>query len=259
MAHMPSLFVSHGAPTFALEPGRAGALLGELGRSLPRPTAIAVFSPHWTTRDVAVTLSARPETIHDFGGFGPELEALAYPAPGAPEIARRAADLLAGAGWAVSTHPIRGLDHGTWVPLMHMYPQADVPVFQVSMPAALDPAGAVRLGRALAPLADEGVLIMGSGSLTHNLHEFRMNAQGDSAYAVDFAAWARKAVQAHDEAALVDYLRSAPDARRAHPTPDHYLPLPFALGTAQPGSPVRVLEGDMRYGMLSMDSYVFGL
>jgi 4,5-DOPA dioxygenase extradiol len=258
MTRLPSVFVSHGAPTFALEPGRAGELLRELGDRLPKPRAVLVLSPHWVTRGVSVTAAETMPTIHDFGGFGPELEALQYPAQGAPDVARRAADLLSQAGWPVSMNTSRGLDHGAWVPLMHMFPDAQVPVVQVSMPAALDPAGAVRLGRALAPLAEEGVLIVGSGSLTHNLYEFRMQATEDAAYAQAFAGWARRSVQSHDEQALVDYLRVAPDARRAHPTPDHYLPLPFAFGAAAPGEPVMVLDGGMRYGMLSMESYVFG-
>jgi 4,5-DOPA dioxygenase extradiol len=258
MSRLPSLFVSHGAPTFALEPGRAGELLRAFGERLPRPRAVLVVSPHWVTRGVSVTGAARLPTIHDFGGFGPELEALQYPAAGAPDIARRAAELLSQAGWPVTVNDNRGLDHGAWVPLMHMFPKADVPVVQVSMPATLDPAGAVRLGRALAPLADEGVLIVGSGSLTHNLYEFRMQATEEAAYATAFVNWARRSVQSHDETALVEYLQRAPDARRAHPTPDHYLPLPFAFGAAEAGAPVTVLEGGMRYGMLSMESYSFG-
>ena len=258
MTRLPSVFVSHGAPTFALEPGRAGEELGRLGRSLPRPKAVVVLSPHWVTRDVSVTSSTQPRTIHDFGGFGAELEALQYPAPGEPSVAQRALLLLAAGGWTVSAHSSRGLDHGAWVPLMHMFPAADVPVVQVSMPSTLDPASAVRMGRALAPLADEGVLLVGSGSLTHNLYEFRMDQTEDLAYAAEFAAWARQAVRTHDETALVDFLKRAPSAQRAHPTPDHYLPLPFAYGAAAPGSEVAILEGGIRYGVLSMDSYVFG-
>jgi 4,5-DOPA dioxygenase extradiol len=258
MTRLPSVFVSHGAPTFALEPGRAGELLRELGERLPRPRAVLVLSPHWITRGVSVSAAETLPTIHDFGGFGPELEAIEYPAVGAPAVARRAAELLAHAGWPVNVDTRRGLDHGAGVPLLHMFPAADVPVVQVSMPSDLDPAGAVRLGRALAPLADEGVLIVGSGSLTHNLYEFRMHATQDAAYASAFERWARRAVQGHDEQALVGYLQQAPEARRAHPTPDHYLPLPFAFGAAAAGAPVEVLEGGMRYGMLSMESYVFG-
>lgn len=256
---MPTLFVSHGAPTFATQPAQAGPLLNELGRQLPRPKAVLVLSPHWITPTVRVSFSPAPDTIHDFGGFPAELYAIQYPAPGAPAVAQRALDLLQAAGWTASAAPHQGMDHGAWVPVRHLFPHADVPVLQVSMPRDLDPAGAVRLGRALAPLADEGVLIVGSGSITHNLYEFRMDigAEG-AAYASEFVDWARATVQRHDEAGLVNYLSVAPHARRAHPTPDHYLPLPFAFGAAAPDASVRVLDGGMTYGVLAMDAYLFG-
>ncbi|MBE7940462.1 MULTISPECIES: class III extradiol ring-cleavage dioxygenase [Ramlibacter] len=259
MNRLPSLFVSHGAPTFAIEPAQAGPLLTRLGQQLPRPRAVLVLSPHWVTRGVRVAATAHPETIHDFGGFPAELYRIQYPAPGAPEVARRAVALLQAAGWPAAEDPQRGLDHGAWVPVRHLFPDASVPVLQVSMPHDLDPAGAVRLGRALAPLAAEGVLILGSGSITHNLYEFRQQVEAPgAAYAQAFVDWARGAVTRHDEAALVDYLRVAPHGQRAHPTPDHYLPLPFAFGAAQADAPVRVIDGGMTYGTLAMDAYVFG-
>ena len=259
MTRMPSLFISHGAPTFAIEPAQAGPLLNRLGRELPTPRAIVVLSPHWITPNVRVATTAAPETIHDFGGFPAELYSIRYPAPGSPEVAARALELLNDAGWNATADERHGLDHGAWVPVRHLYPDADVPVLQVSMPRDLDAAGAVRLGRALAPLADEGVLLLGSGSITHNLYEFRHEVDAASAsYATEFVDWARSAVQGHDEAALVDYLAVAPHAQRAHPTPDHYLPLPFAFGAAAPGAPVRVLDGGMTYGVIAMDAYQFG-
>ena len=259
MTRMPSLFVSHGAPTFAIEPAQAGPLLRQLGRDLPRPKAVLVLSPHWMTPNVRVSTVSAPETIHDFGGFPDELYSIQYPAPGAPDVAARALELLKAAGIDATADERRGLDHGAWVPVRHIYPDANVPVLQVSMPRDLDAAGAVRLGRALAPLADEGVLILGSGSITHNLDEFRQDVGAAAAsYASEFAEWARGAVRAHDEAGLVNYLSAAPHARRAHPTSDHYLPLPFAFGAARPGAPVRVIDGGMTYGVLAMDAYVFG-
>ncbi|WP_427912548.1 dioxygenase family protein [Ramlibacter sp. MMS24-I3-19] len=258
MARLPVLFVSHGSPMFAVEPDQAGPELNRLGRTLPRPRAVLVLSPHWMTPGVRVTTSSAPETIHDFGGFPPELYRIQYPAPGAPDVAQRALDLLQAAGWQAAADPQRGLDHGAWVPVRHLYPQADVPVVQVSMPRDLDAAGAVRLGRALAPLADEGVLIVGSGSITHNLFEVFRAPGADGAYAEQFVDWARKAVTQHDEQALVDYLRSAPHARRAHPTAEHYLPLPFAFGASSPDAPVHVIDGGMTHGVLAMDAYVFG-
>lgn len=259
MNRMPSLFVSHGAPTFAIEPAMAGPLLRQLGSELPRPKAVLVFSPHWITRGVRVSSTARPETVHDFGGFPAELYRIQYPAPGSPAVAARALELLNDAGWNAAADERRGLDHGAWVPVRHIFPDADVPVLQVSMPHDLDAAGAVRLGRALAPLADEGVLIVGSGSITHNLYEFRQDiGAAGAAYAGEFVDWARSTLRRHDEAGLVNYLSAAPHAQRAHPTPDHYLPLPFAFGAAAPDAPVRVLDGGMTYGVLAMDAYLFG-
>jgi 4,5-DOPA dioxygenase extradiol len=259
MTRMPSLFISHGAPTFAVEPGQAGPLLRELGGQLPRPKAVLVLSPHWVTPNVRVTTTTAPETIHDFGGFPAELYRIQYPAPGSPDVAARALALLNEGGWTASAEPQRGLDHGAWVPVRHLFPDANVPVLQVSMPRDLDPAGAVRLGRTLAPLADEGVLIVGSGSITHNLYEFRQEiGAAGAAYANEFVEWARGAVRGHDEQALVNYLQSAPHAQRAHPTPDHYLPLPFAMGAGDSTAPVQVLDGGMTYGVIAMDSYVFG-
>lgn len=259
MTPLPSLFISHGAPTFAIEAGRSGPLLNALGRALPRPRAVLVLSPHWMTPGVRVGATARPETIHDFSGFPAELDAIRYPAPGSPGVAARALELLAAGGWNPAADSQRGLDHGAWVPVRHLFPDADVPVLQVSMPRDLDAAGALRLGRTLAPLAGEGVLLIGSGSITHNLYEFRGEIGAPAAaYASEFVDWARQTLRAGDESALVDYLRTAPHAQRAHPTSEHYLPLPFAVGAAPPGAPVQVLDGGMTYGIIAMDTYRFG-
>ncbi len=259
MNRMPSLFVSHGAPTFAIEPGQAGPQLQALGARLPRPRALLVMSPHWMTPQVQVSTSAAPETIHDFGGFPRELYAIQYPAPGSPEVAHRALALLQADGWTAVEAPHQGLDHGAWVPVRHLFPAADVPVLQVSMPRGLDAAGAVRLGRALAPLSEEGVLIIGSGSITHNLYEVKWEPGPEpEAYAAEFTAWARQAVQRRDEPGLVNYLSVAPHARRAHPTPDHYLPLPFAFGASAPDAVTQVIDGGTTHGVLAMDAYLFG-
>ena len=155
----PVLFISHGAPTFALEPGVLGARLQEIGASLGALRAVVVVSPHWQTRDLRVAITALPQTIHDFGGFDPKLYTLAYPAPGAPEVAQDTIRLLADAGLPAAGDAQWGLDHGTWVPMMHMLPDAHVPVFQVSVPYDLSTQGALELGRALAPLRDQGVVI----------------------------------------------------------------------------------------------------
>lgn len=172
MVRLPSLFISRRAPTFALEPGLAGPRLTALGRVLPWPEAVLVVSPHWMTPTPRVSTAQQPETIHDFGGFDPALYQLGYPAPGHAALAQRTVQHLRQAGWAPQSDDTRGLDHGAWVPLMHLFPQADVPVFQVSLPLSLDADSAWAFGQALAPLSMEGVLIVGSGSLTHGLYEF---------------------------------------------------------------------------------------
>ena len=260
MTRMPTVFVSHGAPTFALEPGRAGPLLADLGRRLGKPRAILVLSPHWMTRELTLGLAPRPKTIHDFGGFAEELYELDYPAPGAPDVAHEAAELLKAAGESVSLDPQRGLDHGAWVPLRYMYAQADVPVVPLSMPAKLDTRRAWQLGQALAPLADDGILILGSGGLTHNLLEFQTQQDsGDSAYAQEFVHWARAVLRGNNRSALLDYKSLAPHALRAHPTPEHYLPLPFAAAAAGGREALEILDGGILYGMLSMEAYVFGM
>jgi 4,5-DOPA dioxygenase extradiol len=254
----PSLFISHGAPTFAIEPGLAGAQLRALGRALGKPKAVVIVSPHWMTRGVEVGAAPRPETIHDFGGFPRALYALQYPAPGAPELASHVQQLLRSSGIAAKLEPQRGLDHGAWVPLMHLYPEADVPVVQVSLPLVTDAAGAFALGRALAPLAAEGVLVVGSGSLTHNLYEFRVGDAAEAPYAREFSAWIRQAVESGDVQRLQQALELAPHAERAHPTTEHFLPLLVAAGAATQATPATVLDGGIRHGVLAMESYVFG-
>jgi len=258
---IPALFVSHGAPTFALEPGQAGPLLHAIGErvlALPGLRAILVISPHWRTRGLYVGASAWPETIHDFGGFPAPLYALQYPASGSPEIAREVEVLLGQSGLPVQSVADQGLDHGAWVPLLHMLPDAPLPVLQLSLPIELRPVDALRLGRALAPLRDQGVLILGSGGLTHNLYEFRQSeAERPEGYIHEFVQWARRAAIAHDEAALVNF-RSAPHSLRAHPSDEHYLPLLVAAGASSALDPVEVIEGGVTYGVLSMEGFIFG-
>jgi 4,5-DOPA dioxygenase extradiol len=259
MTQAPVFFISHGAPTFALEPGLLGPQLQKLGAQLRNVKAVLVVSPHWQTRDVKVTTTPKPDTVHDFGGFPAELYTLQYPAPGQPELANAAAQLLAAAGFATSQDAQRGLDHGAWVPLYHLLPKAEVPVFQVSMPVSLTTAQALEMGRALAPLRAQGVLIVASGSMTHNLYEIRQPDAQPEAYAREFAAWVRTAVLAHAAQPLVHYRAEAPHAARAHPTQEHFLPLLVALGAQQEGDAVQVLDGGITHGVLSMESYVWGL
>lgn len=260
MSHLPSLFVSHGSPTFAIDPGIAGPALSALGQRLPRPKAVLVVSPHWMTREARVATSVLPPTIHDFGGFPPALYQLTYPAPGHPALAARALEVLRAAGWAAEADGERGLDHGAWVPMMYLFPQADVPVFQVSLPAGLDGERAYAYGQALAPLADQGMLIVGSGSLTHNLYEVRFDdpqSEGE-AYATEFAAWIRQTVEAPDHERLKQTMVLAPHAQRAHPTPEHLWPLMVAAGAAGAEVPAVHIAGGMTHGVLSMDAFLFG-
>jgi len=262
MSRLPTLFVSHGAPTFAIDPGVAGPQLTALGQSLPRPEAVLMVSPHWMTPVPLVGTTAQPSTIHDFGGFDAALYHLRYPAPGHVELAQRTLTQLTHAGWPAQADGRRGLDHGAWVPLLHLFPKADIPVFQVSLPSRLDAQGAWAFGRALAPMADEGVLIIGSGSLTHNLYEFRAAHGADDAYVTVFASWVREAVERGDHARLLRTLDDAPHAQRAHPTAEHFWPLLVAAGAADTGHgmlPGTVIDGGVAHGMLAMDTYVFGL
>ena len=259
MERLPSLFISHGAPTYALEPGLAGAQLNALGGALPKPKAVLIVSPHWMTREAEVSGSAQPRTIHDFGGFDPALYDMSYPVQGEPALAARVAAQLQAAGWPASVNPTRGLDHGAWVPLMHLYPQHDIPVIQVSMPARMNAQSAFDFGRALASLGQEGVLVIGSGSLTHNLYEFRQGDEVSAGYAQEFTSWIREAVEAGDVARLLRSLDEAPHVARAHPTAEHFLPLLFALGAASSPLPATVLAGGIVHGVLSMESYVFGM
>ena len=255
----PVLFISHGAPTFALEPGVLGARLREIGASLGALRGVAIVSPHWQTRNLRVSTNVQPETIHDFGGFDPRLYTLTYPAPGDPDSARTTLRLLADAGIPALGDDKWGLDHGAWVPMMHMLPDARVPVFQISVPYDLSTQDAITLGRALAPLRDQGIAILGSGSMTHNLSEFRGATNTDAPYVSEFTDWIRAAVLRRDLPALVDYRRQAPHAVRAHPTEEHFLPLHIAIGASDDGEAATVLEGQTTYGIINMESYGWGL
>lgn len=258
---LPTLFISHGAPTFALEPGLLGPQLAALGRGLPRPRAVLVMSPHWMTRGVAVLANARPSTMHDFGGFPQSLHALEYDAPGAPDVALEVTAMLGRHGMEATSEPLRGRDHGAWVPLLHLYPAADIPAIQVSQPAIPSPLALLELGQALAPLRERGVLVVASGSLTHNLDDVRGDAaeRAEPAYARSFADWMWSRIEEGDLGALLDYRKRAPYAARAHPTDEHLLPLFFAIGAAGADwALTRRLVGGLTYGVLAMDSFVFG-
>jgi 4,5-DOPA dioxygenase extradiol len=252
-----SVFVSHGSPMHALEPGAAGEAWRSLAKRLPRPKAILIASAHWETNLPMLTGSAKPETIHDFYNFPEPLYRLRYPAPGAPEVAKRAQALLKEAGFTAGIDGCRGLDHGAWSPLLYMYPQADVPVVQISVQPALGPRHHVELGKALRALTQENVLIIGSGHMTHNLRDWARGQGAPAPYAREFQQWVKQALEARDVESLVDYRSRSPHGVRAHPTDEHFLPLFFALGAAgEAAKPQRVYDA-IDSGVLAMDAYVF--
>jgi len=259
MPTLPSLYVSHGSPMTALTPGATGVRLAELARSLPRPRAIVLASAHWLAHAPRVGAAARPETIHDFYGFPPALYQLRYPAPGAPALAAQVHGLLDAAGLSPTLDAARGLDHGAWVPLRLLYPEADIPVVPLSIQPEASPAQQYAIGRALAPLRHEGVLVIGSGSLTHNLHDLQAGyGEGHEApYVRPFADWIERKLRDGDTAALLDYRRQAPFARHAHPTDEHLLPLFVALGAAGDGAHAQRIDAGIDLGFLAMDIYRF--
>jgi 4,5-DOPA dioxygenase extradiol len=260
----PVLFVSHGAPNLVLHRTPAHDFLGRLAADLPRPDAIVVISAHFMTHEPAVTLDERPATIHDFGGFEPELHAMTYPAPGNPALAREIVERLAAAGMPAHARPNHGFDHGTWVPLKLIYPQADIPVVQVAVQPRRDATYHMRLGSALAPLRERNILIVGSGAATHNLHELFGNGyeMGDPVpdWVRTFGDWLAARVQEGDGEALLAW-QDAPYGARNHPTPEHILPLHAAFGAAGGSAmnrvPGRRVHTSEQYGVLMMDVYRF--
>jgi len=260
MQKLPTLFLSHGSPMHAVNAGAAGEAWAALAKELPKPKAVLMVTAHWETNLPMLSGNEKPSMIYDFGGFPEALYKISYPAPGAPELAAKAQVLLKNAGLTAGIDGCRGLDHGTWVPLLKMYPDANVPVVQLSVQTAMNPRHHYDVGRALSPLASEGVLIVGSGHLTHNLRDWMM-LRGQTAhapYAQKFQRWVFERLAAHDVDALAAYRQQAPDAARAHPTEEHFLPLFVALGAAGPDAePVRVFEG-FEGNALVMDAYRFG-
>jgi 4,5-DOPA dioxygenase extradiol len=243
----------------ALQPGLTGERLAELASLLPRPRAIVIASAHWLSRKPQVGAANAPETIHDFRGFPAPLYQLRYPAPGSPELARHVAHLLDRANLPTALDPDRGLDHGTWVPLRLLYPDADIPVVPITIQPNLGPAHQYAIGRALAPLREDGVLVIGSGSITHNLHDFGAGYSDErkAPYVLPFIEWIEQRLAVGDVDALLDYRQQAPSAERAHPTDEHLLPLFVALGAAGPKPHAQRIDAGIDLGFLAMDIYRF--
>jgi 4,5-DOPA dioxygenase extradiol len=267
---LPSLFVSHGSPMMALEPGAAGAFLRTLGPALDaafgRPRAVVVASAHSLTREPVLLAAPKHSTVHDFGGFPDALYQLRYDAPGGDAIAPRAAQLVRDAGLPVHVVDDGGLDHGIWVPLRYAYPGVDVPVLPLAFPPDWSPQQLFELGRALAPLRDEGVLVLGSGSITHNLRlvfSRRPHAQTaaddepEMPESAAFRRWFAERSAARDHDALFDYRAQAPHAALMHPTDEHLLPWYVAAGAGHEGPALR-LHDSVTVGCLGMDAYAFG-
>jgi 4,5-DOPA dioxygenase extradiol len=256
---LPSLFLSHGAPTLPLTDTPAREFLSQIGGTLERPKAILVISAHWETAVPTVNTVESNETIHDFGGFPRALYDLRYPAPGSPTFAARIVERLRTSGFDCNIDKRRGLDHGAWVPLLLMYPRADIPVLQLSVQPHLGPEHHLRVGRALAPLRDEGVLIIGSGSFTHDLSEFRGHGPNDPApdWVNSFADWFHTALMKNQIDDLIDYRRQAPFATKNHPSEEHLLPLYTALGAAGERASTERLHASSTYSVLRMDVYAF--
>lgn len=252
----PSLFVSHGSPMLPFEPSVARDFIQSLGQ-LYSPRAIICISAHWETDEPRLCGALRPETLHDFYNFPPFLYNQQYSVSGDPDLAAKASGLLHQAGIQAHIDVERGLDHGAWVPLMLMYPQANIPIVQLSVQPMATPESHWRIGRALRELRHEGVLILGSGGATHNLRDLRAGDENAPvAYAADFDHWLRTSVINGDEEALLDYLNTAPEAKRNHPTPEHYLPLTVALGAAY-NLRGEVIHRSFSFGILSMSAFAW--
>lgn len=257
---LPSLFVPHGAPTFARRPGAAGTAMLAAVRALPLPRAIIIVSAHWDTAVPTVGFAERPETIHDFWGFPDELYSLRYPATGCREASSEVVSAIKAAGLPVREDADRGLDHGAWIPLRLMFPDAEVPVIPLSIQSRGGPEQAHALGRALAPLAKKGFLVLASGNLTHNLRDYQLAARSNGqtpAYVRQFTDWLGERLQARDISALLDYRRQAPGAVQAHPSDEHLLPLFVALGAGGDWPLVERLHAGIDDYVIAMDAYRF--
>jgi 4,5-DOPA dioxygenase extradiol len=260
MSRMPALYVSHGSPMLALTNSAAHRFLAGLSSHLPKPKALLVISAHWCTKFPAIGTASKPEMIYDFGGFDRRLYKMVYPAPGAPELSQRAGELLVQAGFQVGVDPGRGYDHGVWVPLQIAFPNADIPIGQVSMQPYADSRHHHAIGRALAPLRDEGVLIIASGSFTHNLRALERDGLNNAPppWVTTFVDWMQDKLEGGDREAVLDAMKVAPNAEANHPWDDHLLPLFVALGAADEGEPIKRLHSSYEYGVLAMDTYQFG-
>ncbi len=257
MASQPSLFLPHGAPDLLLSTHVSKDFLGTLGRRVRRPAAILIVSAHWEAAQPTLTTAKAPETVHDFFGFPDALYRIRYPARTTSDLVDWVEDLLTGEGIAATRDPDRGYDHGTWAPLSLVYPDADIPVVQLSLVRDGTARQHFEIGRALGPLRDRDVLIVGSGSVTHNLRELGPEGTPPPAWATAFDDWVSAAVEAGDWENLMQFPEIPQTSLRAHPTPEHFLPLYVAAG-AGAGEIGCKLHGSYSHGSISMSAYAFG-
>lgn len=253
-ARMPALFLGHGSPMNALEDNAYTQTWAELGRRFPAPKAILMISAHWMTNTTAVTAMEQPKTIHDFGGFPPALYAMQYPAPGSPELAQRVAELLAPEP-VVLDHSW-GLDHGAWSLLVKVYPQATIPVVQLSLNLNQDAEYHYTLGQQLSALRDEGIMLMASGNVVHNLRQLHPQIRAYD-WAERFDQAVKNKIEQGDFEALIHFEKMGMDARLSIPTTEHYLPLLYILGAKRDDDQLEVLCEDLAMGSISMTSYLF--
>jgi 4,5-DOPA dioxygenase extradiol len=254
---MAAWFVAHGSPMLAVEHDDFTRALRREGAAVPRPRAIVAVSAHWESRGaIRVTSADRPPLIYDFSGFPAELYDVRYPCPGDPSLAAEVVKMLLDAGLTAVVEPRRGIDHGAWVPLVHAFPKADIPVVQVSLPVPRTPEEVFRMGKSLSPLRDRGILLMGSGGLVHNLRLVRLDDKSApvDGWATEFDGWVGSRIRALDIPALSGYRTRAPHADLAVPTTEHFDPLFFALGAGAAGDRTRDLFEGFHHGNLSMRS-----
>mgnify|MGYP000199181786 CR=1 FL=1 len=253
-----SLFVPHGSPMFALDPGQAGPAMAQAAQQFHEPRAIVIVSPHWLTEQATVGVATELPTIHDFDGFPAPLYELQYPAAGCPEAAFEVAQALQAAGLKVEREA-RGLDHGAWIPLRQMFPMADVPVIPLSVQPHLGPRHALAVGQALAPLVEQGFLVIGSGNITHNLGDWRMaemRGTGTPEYVTRFADWVAQQLANGDTESLLNYRQLSADGVRAHPSDEHLLPLYTALGAGGDSAHATPYFRGVSHHVIAMDGYI---
>ena len=256
MNELPVLFISHGAPDLILTKEPAYQALVHIGQQWPAPEGIIAISAHWQAEEFTLGTAEQFSTIHDFGGFPADLYQLTYPARGSRSLADQCVRVLKSESIVFAEDPQRGLDHGVWMPLMIAWPQADIPILPLSLKRGASLWEYLELGRALAPLRRQGILLIASGSVTHNLDTMQAPGSPAAPWAIEFAQWLKEKLETAQTGALLDYRKRARYARLAHPTTEHFDPLLIAYGAGEE-SPGICLHHSFVYGNIAMDNYAF--